>query len=100
MTIIILAMAAGILVGGLKILSYEHRQQLNHISKLALFIMLFCLAAKIGCDKELLSNLGSMWHQSFILAIGILLGSIAGVYIVRTIFSRTLEELMQEEDKS
>jgi len=99
MGIIIGAMAVGILLGCLNIISYKYKEKLSWVSKLALFIMIFCLAAKIGCDKELLKNLGTLGKRSLLMTCGIISGGFLGVTIVRHLFAGTINELLEEGKK-
>jgi hypothetical protein len=100
MGLIIGVMAVGIIVGCLDIINYKHKLQLSWISKLALFIMIFCLAAKIGCDKELLNHLGTLGRRSILLTFGIMTGAFLAVTAVRKIFAGTINAMLQEEKKS
>ena len=97
MTTIILAMVAGIIVGCLDLLNYHRQQQLDLLAKIALALMLFCLAAKITCDASLLSQFSTIWHRSVFLTIAVLSCSFLAVVLVKRFFKHTLEKLLQED---
>jgi len=100
MVVIISAMAVGMIIGCLNIINYEHKQKLAWLSKLALFIMIFCLAAKIGCDKELLKVLSTLGKNSILMTIGIICGGFLAVTAVRHIFASTIDTMVKEDKKS
>ena len=62
MTIIICAITAGILLGWLDVFNYKTKLWLNRVSTVCLFIILLCLGAKIGCDKEMLAKIPVLGH--------------------------------------
>ena len=67
MTIIICAITAGILLGWLDVFNYKTKLWLNRVSTVCLFIILLCLGAKIGCDKEMLAKIPVLGQQAFLL---------------------------------
>ena len=99
MSIIIGVIIVGIIIGCLNIISYKHKEKLTWISRLALFVMIFCLAAKVGCDKELLQNLDTLGKRSMLMVVGIIGGAFLSVTIVRHLFARTIDELLEEGKK-
>ena len=82
MTIIICAITAGILLGWLDAFKYKTKLWLNRISTLCLFIILLCLGAKIGCDKEMLAKIPVLGKQAFILGSSAILGSMMMFYLL------------------
>ncbi len=99
MTAIIVAMVLGIIVGCCNIFNYTVKKWLDHLSKLALFVMIWCLAAKIGCDKELVDQLGVLGARSVALALGAVAGSFVMVLGLGKIMHKTLALLLHEEVK-
>ncbi|MGM9582134.1 MAG: LysO family transporter [Phascolarctobacterium sp.] len=82
MTIIICAIAAGILLGWLDVFNYKTKLWLNRFSTVCLFIILLCLGAKIGCDKEMLDKIPVLGQQAFILGSSTILGSMVMFYLI------------------
>ena len=76
MTIIICAITAGIVLGWLDVFNYKTKLWLNRISTVCLFIILLCLGAKIGCDKEMLAKIPVLGKQAFVL------GSMLMFYVI------------------
>lgn len=88
---IFISIAAGILVGWLDIFNYKTKKYLNHLSTAALLVMLWCLGAKIGCDEELLHNLDLLGFRAVIMAGGIIVGSLALLWIVTRLFAADIK---------
>ena len=88
---IFISIAAGILVGWLDIFNYKTKKYLNHLSTAALLVMLWCLGAKIGCDEELLHNLDLLGFRAVIMAGGIIVGSLALLWIVTRLFTADIK---------
>lgn len=82
MTIIICAITAGILLGWLDVFKYKTKLWLNRISTVCLFIILLCLGAKIGCDKEMLAKIPVLGKQAFVLGSSAILGSMVMLYLL------------------
>ena len=82
MTIIICAITAGIVLGWLDVFNYRTKLWLNRVSTICLFIILLCLGAKIGCDKEMLAKIPVLVKQAFILGSSAILGSMVLFYII------------------
>ncbi len=99
MTEIFIAIAIGIAIGCTNILSYQTRKIANTICKVALFIMLWCLAAKVGCDKEILTDLGRLGWQSALMAIAVVVGSFAVVWVFSHFFKNSIEAIKELESR-
>lgn len=82
MTIIICAITAGILLGWLDVFNYRTKLWLNRISTVCLFIILLCLGAKIGCDREMLAKIPVLGQQAFILGSCAILGTMLMFYVI------------------
>ena len=82
MTIIICAITAGILLGWLDVFNYRTKLWLNRISTVCLFIILLCLGAKIGCDREMLDKIPVLSKQAFLLGSSAILGSMLMFYMI------------------
>ena len=82
MTIIIFAITAGIVLVWLDVFNYRTKLWLNRVSTICLFIILLCLGAKIGCDKEMLAKIPVLGKQAFILGSSAILGSMVLFYII------------------
>lgn len=95
MTIIILAITAGIVLGLLNVFNYQTKLWLNRFSTVCLFIILLCLGAKIGCDREMLSKVPVLGQQAFILGSSAILGTMVMFYII----IRLLAPHFDEEDE-
>ena len=93
---IFISIAAGILFGWLDVFSYKRKEYLNRFSTAALLIMLWCLGAKIGCDEELLTNLGLLGFRSIIMAFGVIGGSLSLLWLVTRLFSDDIRREEQE----
>ena len=96
---IFISIAAGILLGCADIFSFNTKKLLNRLSTAALFVMLWCLGAKIGCDNELLHNLGLLGYKSATISVGVIVGSLAGVWLVTKLFADTIRQEEQEGKK-
>ena len=99
MTAIIVAIILGIIVGCLDIIKLKGKIILDKVSKVCLFIMIFCLAAKVGCDKELVASLERLGTQSLALTVGVIGGSFLVVWITSYFFRNELNALIKEEAK-
>ena len=82
MTIIICAITAGILLGWLDVFNYKTKLWLNRVSTVCLFIILLCLGAKIGCDREMLAKIPVLGQQAFILGSCAILGTMLMFYVI------------------
>ena len=82
MTIIICTITAGILLGWLDVFNYRTKLWLNRISTVCLFIILLCLGAKIGCDREMLDKIPVLGKQAFLLGSSAILGSMLMFYMI------------------
>lgn len=98
MTEIFIAIAIGIAVGCADILSYKAKEIANKISKAALFIMLWCLAAKVGCDPEVLADLGRLGFQSVLMSVTVMAGSFVLVWLVGRYFRNSIVAIKELED--
>ena len=92
MTIIICAITAGILLGWLDVFNYRTKLWLNRVSTVCLFIILLCLGAKIGCDKEMLDKIPILGQQAFLLGSSAILGSMLLFYIIIKILAPRFDE--------
>ena len=92
MTIIICAITAGIILGWLDVFNYKTKLWLNHVSTVCLFIILLCLGAKIGCDKEMLDKIPVLGQQAFILGSSAILGSMLLFYIIIKLLAPHFDE--------
>jgi len=61
--------------------------------------MLWCLGAKIGCDDELLRNLGLLGFRAVIMAFGIIAGSLLLLWLVTRLFAHDISQEEQEDKK-
>jgi len=93
---IFISIAAGILFGWLDVFNYNKKKFLNRLSTVALLIMLWCLGAKIGCDEELLRNLGLLGYRAVIMAFGIIIGSLSLLWLVTRLFAHDIGQEEQE----
>lgn len=93
---IFISIAAGILFGWLDVFNYNKKKFLNRLSTVALLIMLWCLGAKIGCDEELLRNLGLLGYRAVIMAFGIIIGSLSLLWLVTRLFAHDISQEEQE----
>ena len=92
MTIIICAITAGILLGWLDVFNYRTKLWLNRVSTVCLFIILLCLGAKIGCDKEMLDKIPVLGQQAFILGSSAIVGSMLLFYIIIKLLAPQFDE--------
>lgn len=98
MTELMICIAIGIAIGWSDILNIKIKKGLDKLSLVSLFLMLWCLGAKIGCDKELLAKLDIIGLKSVELAFFVIAGSILGVWVVIKIFSFFgMDEIESEE---
>ena len=98
MTELIVCIAIGIGVGWSDKLNIKTRKVLDKISLVSLFLMLWCLGAKIGCDRELLAKLDVIGLKSIEWAFFVIAGSVLGVWVVIKIFSFIgMDEIESEE---
>ena len=86
---IFISIILGILVGYLNFLKYKTKKVLSFLATFSLFIMLWCLGAKIGCDDVLLANLGLLGLKSIYIALGIIIGSLTLLWLLTRWFSDT-----------
>jgi hypothetical protein len=93
---LVLGLAAGI--------SGRLTPAMNHIlsvlTKICLFIMIFCLAAKIGCDETVMQALPVLGIQSFFLCIGGMAGSVILMAAAGKLFRSSFHELLRDEERS
>ena len=94
---IFISITAGILFGCLDVFNYNKKKFLNQLSTVALLIMLWCLGAKIGCDDELLRNLGLLGFRAVIMAFGIIAGSLLLLWLVTRLFAHDISQEEQED---
>ena len=92
MTIIICAITAGSVLGWLDVFNYRTKLWLNRVSTVCLFIILLCLGAKIGCDKEMLSKIPVLGKQAFILGSSAILGSMLLFYVLIKLLAPHFDE--------
>jgi uncharacterized membrane protein YbjE (DUF340 family) len=96
---ILIAIALGIVLGWLDIFAYKTRQWFSRISTGCLLLMLACLGAKIGCDRELLHNLALMGGQSLVLALAVMGGSALMVHVLGKLFARETAALSGQDQE-
>ncbi|HIU63775.1 MAG TPA: LysO family transporter, partial [Candidatus Avacidaminococcus intestinavium] len=65
-------------------------------STAALLVMLWCLGAKIGCNEELLANLGLLGFKATFIAIGVIIGSLFFLWLLTRFLAVELPRI--EED--
>ncbi|MGM9529946.1 MAG: LysO family transporter [Phascolarctobacterium sp.] len=92
MTIIICAITAGILLGWLDVFNYRTKLWLNRVSTVCLFIILLCLGAKIGCDREMLDKIPVLGKQAFLLGSSAILGSMLLFYVITKVLAPHFDE--------
>ena len=92
MTIIICAITAGILLGWLDVFNYRTKLWLNRISTVCLFIILLCLGAKIGCDREMLDKIPVLGKQAFLLGSSAILGSMLMFYMIIRLLAHNFDK--------
>ena len=92
MTIIICAITAGILLGWLDVFNYRTKLWLNRISTVCLFIILLCLGAKIGSDREMLDKIPVLGKQAFLLGSSAILGSMLMFYMIIRLLSPNFDK--------
>lgn len=85
---IIIAIVIGIFLGWFNLLNYKTKLYMNRISTVCLFIMLICLGAKIGCDKNLLAQIEILGMQSLILGSFTIIGSLLALYPVARLYQK------------
>ncbi|MEG0797957.1 MAG: LysO family transporter [Acidaminococcaceae bacterium] len=95
---LLICITLGILVGCCDFFSYTTKKWLNHGATGALFIMLWCLGAKIGCDPELLDNLAVLGGKSVIISLFVIGGSVLLLFVVAKLFQHLLHQEMEEGD--
>ena len=69
-------------MGWLDVFNYRTKLWLNRISTVCLFIILLCLGAKIGCDREMLDKIPVLGKQAFLLGSSAILGSMLMFYMI------------------
>lgn len=99
MVLIFAAIAGGLVVGWLDLLNYKQRHYLSYVATAALFVMLACLGAKIGCNEEMLHNFSKLGYLSVVLTAGVILGSLCCLWLLVRVFPRE-EELPAENGGS
>ena len=96
---IFISIAVGILLGCTDIFSFNTKKWLSRFSTAALFVMLWCLGAKIGCDDELLHNFGLLGYKATTISAGVIIGSLASVWFVTKLFADTIRQEEKEGKK-
>jgi hypothetical protein len=89
MTLIIVSLVIGIAIGFFSILPTKGLQQLDRITTVALFLMLLALGAKIGSNREILTNLGVLGGQAFVIAMFCIAGSIGALWLADRLWDVT-----------
>lgn len=95
---IIISIVIGIFLGWFNLLRYRTKLWLNRISTGCLFLMLICLGAKIGCDRNLLQQIEILGIQSFILGTFTIVGSLIALYPAAVVFARKNKHEEDNED--
>lgn len=85
---VIIAIVIGIFLGWFNVLSYKTKSYMNKMSTVCLFIMLICLGAKIGCDRDLLRQIEVLGVQSLILGTFTIIGSLLALYPVALLYKQ------------
>ena len=89
-------LALGIILGLSGRMTSSVSHALGVITKICLFIMIFCLAAKIGCDEAVIKVLPLIGRNAFFLCFGGIAGSFCLMALVgwlhREAFTRLLSE--------
>ncbi len=94
---IIFCITVGILLGWFDVLSYKVKLWLNRLSLACLYLMLICLGAKIGCDSNLLAQIGVLGKQAFILGGSTILGTMVMFYFIIKLCARNFDAEGGEE---
>lgn len=97
---LLLTLALGLLVGLSGKLTSRANHFLSVVTRICLFIMIFCLAAKIGCDETVIKALPVLGVQSFMLCIGGMFGSVVLMALAGRIFSHSFATLLRDEERS
>jgi uncharacterized membrane protein YadS len=77
MWVIIVALAAGLVLGACRLLPAVWLAALGRLMTATLFVMLAALGAQIGVDRELLANLGPLGWRAFVISALSVAGSVA-----------------------
>ncbi len=89
-------LALGIILGLSGRMTSSVSHALGVITKICLFIMIFCLAAKIGCDEAVIKVLPLIGRNAFFFCFGGIAGSFCLMALVgwlhREAFTRLLSE--------
>lgn len=80
MLIIVLAFAAGVALGAARLIPSRVLPWVDRWTTASILILLVAMGAKIGSDREILSNLGLLGGQAAILAAAAIAGSVALVW--------------------
>ena len=92
MEMFMIFLVAGIVLGLRDVFNYKTKLWLNRFSTLCLFIILFCLGAKIGCDKEMLERIPVLGRQAFVLGGCAIAGTIVVFYFIIRILAPRFDE--------
>ena len=98
MTEILIAIAIGIVLGCADVLNYKAKMFASKLSKVSLFVMLWCLAAKVGCDPNVLKDLGRLGWQSAMMAVAMAVGSFGVVWVFSHFFGGSIEAIKELEN--
>lgn len=83
---VILALGIGVLAGYFNLFKSAGRYIADSVSTAGVLVLLFFMGAKIGADKEIMSNLGLVGLEALVYAAATILGSLLMVWIGQRIF--------------
>lgn len=86
MWIILISLAAGILIGLIKIIPKKAMKYNIRIQQVGIVLLIFTMGASIGSNRDIFSNLESMGIEALVFAVLTSLLSIIAVYLISTKF--------------
>lgn len=81
MWLIIIALAAGVIIGACGLLPAGWHKKFDRVMTITLYIMLAALGAQIGGNQELLANLGLLGWQALVISVFSIAGSVAALWL-------------------
>ncbi|WP_296327904.1 LysO family transporter [uncultured Acidaminococcus sp.] len=93
-------LALGIILGLSDRMTSSVSHALGVITKICLFIMIFCLAAKIGCDEAVIRALPLIGRNAFFLCLGGMVGSFCLMALVGRLHREAFTRLLSEGERS
>lgn len=92
-------LALGIILGLSGRMTSSVSHALGVITKICLFIMIFCLAAKIGCDEAVIKVLPLIGRNAFFLCFGGIAGSFCLMALVGWLYREAFTRLLSEGER-